>query len=533
MSRTPARALVACAIAALLAACDGSAGGYDHAHEHPEGHDHHAQGHGHDEPMRSITLFSERFELFAEHPPAVVGQEVQILAHLTVLDGFRPLDQGTVRLELNGPAEVRAASERPLRPGIYQLSFTPRAAGTFRGSIQIEGAVSGSIDGLELEVYADAKRATSSVSDASEDAAGQIALLKEQQWSLPFATAFAERDAITASIEVAGTVGTPPGGSAEVGASAAGRIAAPPKGLPRPGDAVREGQLLALLAPAPSSPEGAARANLAVAEAEARRAAARAALLRSERLFQDQAISTRELEDARRELQVAEQAMIAARKAAELFSGVARGQGAGSWRLLAPIDGTLVSVDATAGATVAAGDVLFRIVDTRELWIRARVPEQDAARMRADRDARYRVTGTDRWQDIGLGGGADKSRLVTVGRTVDPVARTVDVIYALRDPHPSLRVGGLVQVSIAIDEDFSGVVVPRSAVIHREGREAVYVQLDGEQFAERLVQTGPRSGDRVGIVQGLAPGERIVTRGAHLVRLADRPQGTEPHGHIH
>jgi multidrug efflux pump subunit AcrA (membrane-fusion protein) len=116
---------------------------------------------------------------------------------------------------------------------------------------------------------------------------------------------------------------------------------------------------------------------------------------------------------------------------------------------------------------------------------------------------------------------------------VDPVARTVDVIYALRDPDPALRVGGLVQIAIPVGEEFTGVVVPRSALVDQDGRQAVYVQLDGEHFASRPVRVGPRAGDAVAIAQGLSPGERIVTRGAHLVRLADQPQGGEPHGHIH
>jgi multidrug efflux pump subunit AcrA (membrane-fusion protein) len=61
----------------------------------------------------------------------------------------------------------------------------------------------------------------------------------------------------------------------------------------------------------------------------------------------------------------------------------------------------------------------------------------------------------------------------------------------------------------------------------------VYVQVDGEHFEQRPVRTGPLAADRVGILHGLTAGERIVTRSAHLVRLADRPKNTEGHGHIH
>ena len=69
--------------------------------------------------------------------------------------------------------------------------------------------------------------------------------------------------------------------------------------------------------------------------------------------------------------------------------------GKGPWNLLAPIDGTIISVSAKPGAVVAPGDVLFRIVDTQELWIVAKVPEQDALRLRSDRDASFKFSGLD------------------------------------------------------------------------------------------------------------------------------------------
>jgi multidrug efflux pump subunit AcrA (membrane-fusion protein) len=61
----------------------------------------------------------------------------------------------------------------------------------------------------------------------------------------------------------------------------------------------------------------------------------------------------------------------------------------------------------------------------------------------------------------------------------------------------------------------------------------VYVQVDGEHFQERKVKLGPRSADLVGIREGLKAGDRIVTKGSHLVRLAERANDEIPQGHIH
>lgn len=521
------------AVLMICAGChDHDDNGHDHSEDHPEGHDHHEDGHGHgDGPVVRITQWGGGYEVFAEHPPAVVGQEVELLAHLTILDGFAPLTTGTVTLQLDGPAKVTAKSDQPIRPGIYTIGFTPSAPGTYRGRIIAEGPPAGTVDDITIEVHPNAD--TASKAAPSEEHDELIELLKEQQWGVPFATAFAEAGSLVPSIQVAGTVDTPPGGLAEVGAPVAGRLVAPKGGLPRPGQVVKKGQLLAQLVPAPSSPEDAVRTKLAVSEAEARRAAAVAAADRAERLFRDKAIAKRELEDTRRELTVAEEAVRTARRSASLFSGAQSGGGAGSWRLVAPMSGTVTKADAMPGAQVSPGDVLFRILDPSELWIRARVPEQDAARLRSDRDASYQIAGRSDWLPIDITGEDATAKVVTVSPTVDPTSRTVDVIYSLTSRDPNLRVGGLVQVALPTGEDFDGVVIPRSAVVDQDGRQVVYVQVDGEHFAERQVAVGPRAGPLAGILRGLKAGERIVTAGASVVRLADKPDSAQPHGHIH
>jgi hypothetical protein len=82
-------------------------------------------------------------------------------------------------------------------------------------------------------------------------------------------------------------------------------------------------------------------------------------------------------------------------------------------------------------------------------------------------------------------------------------------------------------------EPFNGVIVPRDAVLEHDGRAIVYVQVEGEAFEERAVRPGPVSGDRMAIEQGVAAGERVVTRGANVVRLSARAASAPAHGHVH
>jgi RND family efflux transporter MFP subunit len=506
--------------------------GHKHSDDHPAGHDHHAEGHGHgDHPIVPFTLWSPDFELFGEYNVGVPGEEIEVLLHVTTLRDFRAVVSGTVTIELDGPSKLRGHSARPIRPGIYHIKLTPKHAGTYRGRLRITGEVAGVVDGLELSVFA--TEALASKAGADHDDHGLIEFLKEQQWGVPFATAEVAEGSVATSVETVGRIATPPGGMAEVGPPVTGRLVVPPSGFPRPGTAVRKGELLASLMPAPSSPEAGAETRLAVVEAQARASAARTALARALRLAAAEAISQRVLEDAKRESRVAKAAVGAARRAAALFLGARGSGGREAWRLEAPIDGIIVSVSATPGAMVSPGDTLFSIVDTRELWVIARVPEQDAVRLRADRGAAFKVLGLDTWMRINIGGEKATDSLVTIGRTVEPISRTVEVIYSLSKPAASLRVGGSVQVSVPVGAEFRGVVISRSAIIDQDGRSIVYIQVDGEHFQERQVVLGPRSGDLVGIREGLKAGDRIVTKGSHLVRLAERANDEIPQGHIH
>jgi multidrug efflux pump subunit AcrA (membrane-fusion protein) len=78
------------------------------------------------------------------------------------------------------------------------------------------------------------------------------------------------------------------------------------------------------------------------------------------------------------------------------------------------------------------------------------------------------------------------------------------------------------------------VAVPADAVVDDAGQPIVFVQTGGESFERRPVKVGgPREGGLVHILAGLEAGERIVIRGAHLVRLAALSPQTPGHGHVH
>ena len=190
----------------------------------------------------------------------------------------------------------------------------------------------------------------------------------------------------------------------------------------------------------------------------------------------------------------------------------------------APIAGTVVENRAIGGANVRGGDVLFRLVDVDHVYLAAAVPEAELAQLRS-------VTGAELQTADGVNRPA--GRLVSIGRVVDAQSRTVPVIYEVDNREKRLAVGQSVAVRLFTSTATTAPAAPQSSVVDDAGRPVVFVQIAGEAFARRPVKLGNQQGDYVQILEGVRPGERLVKKGAYLIRLAAMSRQIPAHGHVH
>ena len=116
---------------------------------------------------------------------------------------------------------------------------------------------------------------------------------------------------------------------------------------------------------------------------------------------------------------------------------------------------------------------------------------------------------------------------------MDPQRRSVPITFELVNPPSAIAIGQGVALKLITPARGAEVAVPADAVVDDGGQTIVFVQTGGESFERRPVTVGgPREGGFLQ-VEGVEPGERIVTRGAHLVRLAALSPQTPGHGHVH
>jgi len=494
-------------------------------------HPHDDTAHAHDDlPPVAVTDYSPQTELFLEFPPLVVGQPSEFLVHLTRLADFTPLTAGTVSVVLSGGGldEERVAVSEAARPGLFRTAVIPKAAGQRTLKVEVASAGIAAVHDLGTQtVYAD--RADIPVPLEAEAAEGGVVLLKEQQWRSDFATTRVEQRRLRGSVPATAVLRASADGEAHVTAPSAGRLTATAQGFPYTGRAVKAGEILAYLAPALGGETDVASLELAAKRAESALELARQERGRVEGLFAKQAVTERRVAEARNAEGVAEAEHEAARRRLAQVTGGPAGQGAGV-AVRAPLAGTITQVTVAPGSYVEQGERLFHVIDRSRLWLEARIAESDLAGIGQPTGAWFRVQGYDEVFEIGTNGAA---RLVAFGGMVDPVSRTVPVVLEFPNPDARLRVGAFVTARVHTGEEQEALAVPRGAIVNDAGTEVVYVQRGGERFERRVVRTGLRDGAQVAIVDGLAPGERVVSRGAYLVHLAAGTPADAGHGHAH
>jgi RND family efflux transporter MFP subunit len=181
--------------------------------------------------------------------------------------------------------------------------------------------------------------------------------------------------------------------------------------------------------------------------------------------------------------------------------------------------------DATTGANVAAGTILFRVVDASQILVVGQVPEAEAVGARSASAAEIEVPGRP--------GRVQAGRLASLGKVIDPQSRTLPITFAFDNRTLGLPVGQSVFLHLLMSATASRPVVPSAAVVDDAGRPIVFVQVEGESFERRPVSLGAREGEWVQATSGVQTGEHVVTRGAYLVRLASLSTSVPAHGHVH
>ncbi|UCD50942.1 MAG: efflux RND transporter periplasmic adaptor subunit [Phycisphaerales bacterium] len=150
------------------------------------GHDHGAHSHAHgDERAIPFTIWTDTFEIFAEHPFLVVDKAAAFVTHVTELQTFAPRTEGPVTFVLvKGSERIEHEEPAPQRDGIYIPELVFPQAGSWSGVLQIPmGGQTYEVPLPPMQVYPTQEQADQAPDPTEPEG---FSFLKEQQWVIPF-----------------------------------------------------------------------------------------------------------------------------------------------------------------------------------------------------------------------------------------------------------------------------------------------------------------------------------------------------------
>ncbi|MBI5585277.1 MAG: efflux RND transporter periplasmic adaptor subunit [Deltaproteobacteria bacterium] len=469
------------------------------------------------------TVWTEKTELFMEYDQPSPGQKAGFLLHLTRLSDFKPVGEGPLILtftpEKGEPVKVQV--NHPERPGIFKTAVQFNGTGAYILSALVTGKTF-SDEITVKDIVVAAVGGNPGPGSGGEKGGGDIAFLKEQQWTIDFKTGLPLERPIASFSTASGEIVPVARAEATVSTPVAGVLSLS-RQLPYPGKRVSKGEVLAVIDPPVSQQGGVGQLAASYAEAKNRVQSAQMEYERARRLVEGQAAPKRRVEEAELALASAKAALAPLDRA---MHDLTPGSSGGNLTVRAPFSGTVVELLTANGKAIEAGHPLLRIVDTSSVWLRANVPATEIGLVKSHEQATFTVPGID--------GALRPSRFVATGALVDPKTRTVPVLFEVPNPEGRLKVGMFAEVAFTTGQVEHALTLPEEALFEDEGKFFVFVQKEGETFLRREVKKGLRGGGQVQIVSGLRKDERVVLRGGYYVKLASLSSRTaQGHGHEH
>lgn len=496
-------------------------------HSHNESTEQHEHTH-----VQSFVAYTNNMELFMQHEGLEVGKKSCITLYATNLEDFKPATTDKAELLLNVGGKRISATAQAIQKGVFHFDFTPEASG--HGTMYID--IAGEHAHFDVDVeHAHSETCSHNHSHETHDHAehshahshaphpghgmaveakqGDVSFSKEQSWKIDFATAVAEKSAFDGVVKVAAKVVATPDNFTTIVATTSGKVQF--AGNVIEGKKVKNDEVLFYLEGSDVTDNDAA---VKYAEAESEYTLSKADYERKKLLFIDMIVSEREY-------QAAEAAF---RRAEARYASMQRSFGDGRVCLRSPLDGYIATLLVANGDYVQPGTPLAKIERTGNVNVVAELPVRYSQQLRNIKSANIELQSgeTHSFTDI------DANKF-TVGKSVNecnmiPVTLNVDKM-------DDVVAGSIVTLYLTSEnKDAENIVIPRSAIVEEMGCYFVFVQNTPISFEKRSVTVGATDGLLVKIHSGIHAEERVVTKGAVVLKLSQGAAALDPHaGHVH
>ncbi len=498
--------LMVAIVAIALASCN-------HADKEHDSHKEEA----HEEVKFQYTAYSNSYEVFAEADAFIVGETANVLSHFSAIPDFNAVEDGkmTIILSVNGQ-ETTQTLDKPTRKGIYSFDINPETEG--KGSLKFVLANDkGTFDIVVPEVWVFAEHG-----DAHEAAEKQAepsmtnttVFTKEQSWKIDFATSLPAYEPFGQVIKTTALVQSAQGNEQIIAAKTSGMVVLSANTVLE-GKNVASGQTLFSIV------GGTADDNISVKYAEAKNnfEKASADYERAKELAKDNIVSTKDLQAAKNQYE----------NTKAVFDNLKQSFNGSGQSVSSSMSGYVKQIFVKNGMFVEAGQPLISIAQNKTLQLTAEVPQRYVNALPLVQSANIRsLIDNETYTFDQLNG-----KVLSYGKSANADNYLIPVHLQI-DNIGSFINGSFVEVYLISSTGTNVLTVPNTSLLEEQGNYFVWVQITPELFEKRQVHIGSTDGVNTEIKGGITKNERIVTRGAMLIKLAQATGSLDAHsGHVH
>lgn len=517
-------------LVAMVALC----GCTGHTHQSADLHEEHVHAH-------YYTAYTHNAEFFLQHEGLEVGKKACITLYATGLSDFKPQqdDEASLLLRAGGKSHTVTAHAYP--QGKFHFELTPETAG--EGMLYVTvGEETAHFDvavtehckehahedhnheGDNHEGHGHEEDSHSGHSHGHSHAphpghggetpakSGDVSFAKEQSWKIDFATEIAAESNFAGAVKVAAKVEAHPSDFTTIVATTSGKVQF--AGNVIAGMQVSVDEPLFYLDGSDVTDNDAA---VKFAEAESNYELAKADFERKKHLFIDKIVSEREYQAAE----------AAYRQAEARFVSMKRNFGEGKVTLKSSMKGAIATLLVANGDYVEPGTPLAVVQREGGVNLVAELPMRYAAQLQKISTVNVETAQGNVYNM------SDYGAVPVVGNVANrcnmlPVTVSCTAL-------PGVVAGSIVTLYLSSrDEDTHHVAVPRTALVEEMGNMFVFVQNNPVSFEKRSVRVGATDGRYVQLLSGVAPGERVVSKGGVILKLSQGAAALDPHaGHVH
>jgi len=178
--------------------------------------------------------------------------------------------------------------------------------------------------------------------------------------------------------------------------------------------------------------------------------------------------------------------------------------------LYSPYNGIVTMKMVNEGMHIQRGKELFELSDISSVWGDAEIYEYELPWLKPGESATVEYPYTPQK--------SLKGKISFIYPYVDPKTRTNRVRLAFPNPGNKLKPNMYVNVHLAAQKVENALVIPRNAILDSGTKQTVFIALGDGKFQPRQIKMGLQGdNDMTQVLQGLAPGEEVVTDGEFML----------------